>query len=157
MIVFTMEHSKEFYESIIRVIDHLNPYSKDVWNVTPEKGQELAGDYWPEIGRMFKEDLKLGWFEYGQFRINNRPQLAPLRKDCEHAIEKIDKAERDRKLNNRGIKVAMWCAILGIIISIVSFIWTIRTDNRLDEMEDRVLKLEQVVFPRQLNHNIPQQ
>ena len=157
MIVFIMEHSREFYESVIRVIDYLNPYSKGVWDVMPDQGQELAGDYWPEIGRMFKEDLHLGWFEYGKFHINKREQLAPLRKDCEHAIEKIDKAERDRKLNNRGIKVAMWCAILGIIISIVSFIWTIRTDNRLDEMEDRVLKLEQVVFPRQLNHNIPHQ
>lgn len=155
MIVFTMEHSREFYESVIRVIDYINPYSKDVWDVTPEKGQELAGDYWPEIGRMFKAVLHLGWFEYGGFHINDRPRLAPLRKDCEHEIDKIDKAERDRKLNNRGIKVAMWCAILGIIISIVSLIWTIRNDNRLDEMEDQVLELEQVVFPRQLNHYIP--
>lgn len=157
MIVFTMEHSKEFYESAIRVIDYLNPYSTEAWDVMPDKGEELAGGYWPEIGRMFKEDLHLGWFDHGQFHINKRPLLASLRKDCEYAIEKIDKAERDRKLSNRGIKVAMWCTILGIVISIVSLIWTIRTDNRLDEMEDRVLKLEQVEFPQQLNHDIPHQ
>lgn len=137
MIVFTMEHSKEFYESVIRVIDYLGPYSKDVWNVTPDKGQELAGDYWPEIGRMFKEDYHLGWFDHGQFRINNRPQLAPLRKDCEHEIEKIDKAEQDRLLSNeesvcnikygrKGFRISIVAIIISgiaILLELAKWIW----------------------------------
>ena len=96
---FTMEHSIEFYRSVIRVIDYINPYAKDVWDVMPDKGQELAGDYWPEIGRMFKEN-HLGWFEYGRFHINKREQLAPLKKNCEYAIERLEKAEHDRNLAN---------------------------------------------------------
>lgn len=96
-----MEHSKEFYESVIRVIDYLNPYSKEVWDVMPGKGAELAGDYWPEIGRMFKEDLHLGWFDWGRFHINKRERLASLKKECEHIIARIEKAEADRELANR--------------------------------------------------------
>lgn len=100
MIVFTMEHSREFYESVISVIDYLNPYTKEIWDVSPEKGEELAGDYWWEIGRMLCEDYHLGNFAYGGFHIGDRPRLASLRKDCEHEIEKIDMSEQDRLLSN---------------------------------------------------------
>lgn len=119
-----MEHSKEFYESVIRIIDYLG---NDKWDVTPETGVELAGDYWPEIGRMFKEDRHLGWFDNGQFHINKRPLLASLKKDCEHEIEKRDKAENDRNLANEESvcnikygKYGLYTAIAAIIISLVA-------------------------------------
>lgn len=98
---------------------------------------------------MLKEDLHLGWFDHGQFHISKRPLLASLRKDCEHEIQKIDKAERDRKLNNRGIRVAIWCGIGGLFISIISLLWTIRTDNRLDELDNRMTRLEQALLQGQ--------
>lgn len=137
MIVFTMEHSKEFYQSVIRVIDYLNPYAKEVWEVSPEKGQELAGDYWPEIGRMFKEDFHLGWFEYGRFHINDRPQLAPIREDCKHIIEAIDKTEQDRLLANeesvcnirygkKGFRISIVAIIISgiaILLELAKWIW----------------------------------
>ncbi len=135
MIVFIMEHNKEYYESIIRVIDYLGD---DKWDVFPEKGLELASDYWPEIGRMLKEDLHLGWFDYGQFHINNRPQLASLRKDCQYAIERIDKEEYTRNLANEecfsNIKygkkgyhlsiVAIIISSIAILLEIAKWIWS---------------------------------
>ena len=125
-----MEHGKEFYESVVRVIDFLTP--KDVWDVKPEKGEELAGDYWPEIGRMFKEELHIGWFEHNQFRISRRERLASLRKDCEHIIETLNKAEADRNLANcekienitygrKGYKlskIAIWLSAVAILVEI---------------------------------------
>lgn len=137
MYVFTMEHSKEFYESIIRVIDYLNPYTKEVWDVSPEKGQELAGDYWPEIGRMFNENYHLGWFAYGGFHIGDRPRLASLRKDCEHEIERIVNAEQDRTLTNeeslsnikygrKGYKLSIIAIIvsgIAILLELAKWIW----------------------------------
>lgn len=122
MYVFTMEHSREFYESIIRVIDYLNPYTKDVWDVSPEKGEELAGGYWPEIGRMFSEKYRLGWFAYGGFHIDDRPRLASLRKDCEYEIEKIDKAERDRLLANEESAANIKYGKKGFSISIIALV-----------------------------------
>ena len=132
-----MEHSREFYESVIRVIDYLNPYLTEVRYVMPDKGAELAGGYWPEIGRMFKEDLHLGWFECGRFYIGKRERLAPLRKDCEHRIEKIDKAEQDRLLANeesicnikygrKGFRISIVAIIISgiaILLELAKWIW----------------------------------
>ena len=123
--VFIMEHSKEFYESLIRVIDYLKP---NVWNIEPEKGGELAGNYWPEIGRMLKEDYNAGLFEYGNFRITRREKLPPLREDCKHIIEEFNKADYDRNLANmeseenikygrKGYRIS----IIALIISLLAF------------------------------------
>ena len=128
VVCFTMEHSIEFYRSVIRVIDYINPYAKDVWNVMPDKGYELAGDYWLEIGKMFKEN-HLGWFDHGQFRINKREQLAPLRLNCLHAIEKMEKEEKDRDIDRKykikGILFGGWglgISILSLLISLVTLL-----------------------------------
>lgn len=94
-----MEHGRDFYVGLINVIDYLtNPNS---WDVFPDKGEELAGNYWPEIGRLLSKDYHAGWFENGRFHISNRPILTSLREDCAHTIERIDKAEQDRNLSNQ--------------------------------------------------------
>ena len=112
-----MEHSKEFYNSLIRVIDYLKP---DVWNIEPEKGMELAGNYWPEIGRMLKEDYHAGWFEYGNFHITRREKLPPLREDCKHMIEIIEEAEHDRLLANTESEANIKYGKRGYVMSIIA-------------------------------------
>lgn len=139
-----MEHSKEFYQSVVRVIDYLNDGHDEV---PKDKGHELAGNYWREIGKLFADNTPCSFFEYGRFSINHSEDLGPIYENCKHLLKSIDKAEHDRKLNNRGIKVAIWSAILGLIVSFCSLIWTIHADKQLDELEERVLKLEQTVAP----------
>lgn len=118
LIFYYMEHSKEYYQGFIRVIDYLTP--KDVWNITPEKGKELTGNYWSEIGRVLKEDYKAGYFEYGGFHVSKRDCLAPIKEDCIHIIKKIDKEDHDRWLNNTGKWIAIICGVGGFLISLLS-------------------------------------
>lgn len=124
-----MEHSKEYYQSFIRVIDFLSP--SDVWDITPEKGIELAGNYWPEIGRVLKEEYRVGRFDYGQFHISKRAMLAPIREDCVHIIEKLKKEEKNTWLDNAGKRTAIICGIGGLIISIISLIFSIIAYNKV--------------------------
>ena len=84
-----MQHSKEYYESLIRVIDCL------------ASGQKALD-----------------------------------------AIAVIDKADKDRKLNNLGIIIAICCGVGGLILSIISLIRADQSDSRMDELENRVTILE---------------
>lgn len=149
MIVFTMEHSKDFYETVIRVIDSLG---NEKWSIHNEKARLAAGNYWTEIVRLIRSYTDND--SYRSCGISHPPCLRVVREDCERMIRNIENAEHDRKLNNAGIIVAICCGIIGIIISCVSLIWTIHTDTRLNELEKRVTVLEQTVFPRHLNHDI---
>ena len=48
-----MQHSKEYYESLIRVIDCLASGQKEI---SPQKGEQLAGPYWNDIGESLKSE-----------------------------------------------------------------------------------------------------
>ena len=73
------------------------------------------------------------------------PRLRPernLRKQALDAIAVIDKADKDRKLNNLGIIIAICCGVGGLILSIISLIRADQSDSRMDELENRVTILE---------------
>lgn len=93
-----MEHSIEFYRSVIRVIDHIADGNR---NVSCEKGDELAGNYWPAIVLLFKESHAVSVMSGGSIIVTQGHYLNPLYEDSRQAIKKIEKAEADRELANR--------------------------------------------------------
>lgn len=119
MIVFTMEHSKEFYESVIRIIDYLNEGNNEV---TKAKGHELAGNYWREIGKLLASKTPSSFFEYGRFSINHVEDLGPIYEDCKNKLRSIDDAEHDRKLANEESRCNIKYGRRGHRISIVAIV-----------------------------------
>lgn len=92
-----MEHSREFYESVIRVIDYIADGNR---NVSRKKGEELAGNYWLAIVTLFKEHHSVSVYAGDDIYVTHGKYLNPLYEDSKHAIERIEKAEQDRLLAN---------------------------------------------------------
>lgn len=120
-----MEHGKEYYKGIIRVIEYLDG---KYGTVTAEKGQELAGNYWPEIARVFKETYHAGTLSYGEFHASRPANLAPLLEDCKHMVAAIDKAEDDRNVDRKYKIKGILYGRISLIISSLAFLlslWTV--------------------------------
>lgn len=134
MIVFTMEHSKEFYESVIRIIDYLNEGNNEV---TKAKGHELAGNYWREIGKLLASKTSSSFFEYEVFSICHTEDLGPLYEDCKHFISEMENAEHDRNITNeesicnikygkKGYRlsvIAIIVSVIAILLELAKWIW----------------------------------
>lgn len=95
---FYMEHSKAFYEAVIHVIEYLNENNRK--EISKRKGIEMAGDYWTEVGKLFKSNAQYCIFEHGDLSINNLEELLPLFNEYKHFVAEIEKAEYDRNLAN---------------------------------------------------------
>lgn len=124
MIVFTMEHSKEFYESVISVIEYANDHKGSVGRAT---GTALAGAYWTEVGHYLSEEIHAGWFTNGVFRTTRPERLPAVVEDCKHLVEAMETAEYDRNLANEESrcnikygKYGLYTAIVAIIISLIA-------------------------------------
>lgn len=133
-----MQHCKEYYESLIRVIDCLASGQKEI---SPQEGEELAGPYWNDIGFSLKSEKHI-YFHNNRLQCEQTLRLPSLRKQALDAIAVIDKADKDRKLNNLGIIIAICCGVGGLILSIISLIRADQSDSRMDELENRVTILE---------------
>lgn len=121
--------SKEYYQSFISVINYVADGHRVI---TLEKGEELAGNYWPRIYLALKEN-KIGvGMSGGQFDITQAQYLNPIYEDCTHALEEIEKREADRKLDRAskyaGIKYArfaFWISVSALLVSLASLVWQI--------------------------------
>ena len=121
--------TKEYYESFISVIDFV---AKGNTTITLENGEELAGNYWPRIYRVLKEE-KVGIpITGGEFIVTQGQYLNPIYEDCQNALEEIAKQEEDRELDRAskyaGIKYArfaFWISIGALIVAVLSLAWQI--------------------------------
>lgn len=121
--------TKEYYESFISVIEYVANGNSEI---TLETGEELAGNYWPRIYQVMKEN-KIG-FGYigGGFQITQGQYLNPIYADCQHALDEIAQKEADRELDRAskyaGIKYArfaFWISIGALLVAIASLVWQI--------------------------------
>ena len=90
--------TKEFYQSLMAVIEYIAAGHSEV---TCEKGEELSGEYWPRIYRLFSNEHVGVGISGGDFHITQPQYLSPIYADCGHALEEIGKREADRQLDNR--------------------------------------------------------
>lgn len=121
--------TKEYYESFISVIDYV---AQGNTIITLEKGEELAGNYWPRIYRVLKEEKAGVPISGGQFNITQGQYLNPIYEDCQHALEEIAKQETDRELDRAskyaGIKYArfsLFVSICALAVALAALIWQI--------------------------------
>ena len=119
--------TKEYYQSLMAVIDYVAEGHKDL---TAEKGQELSGRYWPRIYDLFKAE-KIGTpFEGGSMYITRGQYLNPIYEDCIHAIKRLDEQDADRELDNAAklsnikyAKRAFIISIISLIVAIAALVW----------------------------------
>lgn len=130
--------TKEYYESFISVIDYV---AQGNTVITLEKGEELAGNYWPRIYRILKEEKVGVPISGGRFNITQGQYLNPIYEDCQHALEEIAKQEADRELDRAskyaGIKYArfaFWISAIALLVAILSLVWQI-IESRAAEKE----------------------
>nr|DAR35747.1 MAG TPA: hypothetical protein [Caudoviricetes sp.] len=122
-----MEHSKEFYEGAIRVIDFL----KDGDGTLPcDKGYELADNYWPAIVTLLKDYQAVNVLMGGHILVTRGQYLDPLYKDCKHKIAAIDKAENDRIVDLKYKIKGIIYGRISLIVSILAFLLSIWTAVR---------------------------
>ena len=121
--------SKEYYQALMSVIEYAASGHSEI---TCEKGTELAGEYWPRIFRLFKNERIGVGSSGGDFHITQPQYLNPIHADCIHAINDIEKRDADRELSNKSTKahmkytrIALWLSAIAIFMSIVSLAWQI--------------------------------
>ena len=119
--------TKEFYQSLMTVIEYIAAGHSEV---TCEKGEELSGEYWPRIHRLFSNEHVGVGISGGDFHITQPQYLSPIYADCGHALEEIGKREADRQLDNRvkesNIKYArraFWISVGALIVAATSLVW----------------------------------
>ena len=119
--------TKEFYRSLMAVIEYIAAGHSEV---TCEKGEELSGEYWPRIYRLFSNEHVGVGISGGDFHITQPQYLSPIYADCGHALEEIGKREADRQLDNRvkesNIKYArraFWISVGALIVAATSLVW----------------------------------
>ena len=113
---------KEYYLAVIAVIDFVFEGNE---TVTAEKGVELAGAYWPRIFSEFSS-RKLGVpISNGDFCFTRTAFLAPIREDCMHSIEEIERKNADRTLEHKYKNTSIWQAKLSLVISFIALIVSI--------------------------------
>ena len=122
--------TKEYYKAFLSVIDYLD--SNSLWEISADKGFEIAGDYWPKIFEEIKT-RKIGYDVIGAgIHLSAPHKLRPLRADFRNAVEEIERQERDRLLDNAskysGIKYArrsFVISVIALISAIGSLVWQI--------------------------------
>lgn len=117
-----MEHSKEFYQKLIKVIEYLLNVDRSINN---DKGREIAGDYWGDIVNFFRNHRGGYIYSRNYIGVKDREALESLLSECRNHVADIEKTEKDRQLNNKGIKVAIWCGIGGLVVAIISLVFSI--------------------------------
>ena len=130
-----MEHGRQFYVEVIKVIDYLNDGHK---RLVDKDGLKIAPLYWPSICNLLKSNNSVYKNTSGFIQLNYPQNLTPLLEDAKSHIVAIDKAEEDRKLANkekeenilygrkgyRLSKIALWVSIASILANIL--MWIIR-------------------------------
>ena len=134
MIVFTMKHSKEFYESVIRVIEYIAEGNR---NISCKKGEDLANNYWPAIVSLFKEHHSVSMMVGGDIIVTQGQNLNPLYEDCKNHLKRIEASEYDRNLSNeesvcnikygrKGFRISIVAIIISgiaILLELAKWIW----------------------------------
>ncbi|MFQ8804093.1 MAG: hypothetical protein ACLR8Y_01910 [Alistipes indistinctus] len=116
--------TKEYYQSLMSVIEYVG---EGHYEIAREKGEELAGEYWPRIFRLFKDERIGVAISDGSFDITQPQFLSSIYADCVHAIEDIEKREADRALANKSTeahmkytRIALWLSAIAILMSVAS-------------------------------------
>ena len=76
--------TKEYYQAFISIIDYVNNGNNII---TCEKGEELAGNYWPRIYEVLYEKRIGTAISGGEFIVTQSQYLSPIYEDCLHAIK----------------------------------------------------------------------
>lgn len=121
--------TKEYYQAFISIIDYVNNGNNII---TCEKGEELAGNYWPRIYEVLYEKRIGTAISGGEFIVTQSQYLSPIYEDCLHAIKEIEKQEYDRNLDNKAKKYnikyakrAFWISIIALLVGIITLAWQI--------------------------------
>lgn len=117
-----MKHSKEFYKSVIRVVDYIRSGNQDV---TLGKGEELAGSYWFAVAELLAELRVASFFRSGDLSVRNRERLPSLYEDCRYTLLSREKEEEawktDQRYKIKGIlygRISMIMSGLSILLSL---------------------------------------
>ena len=94
--------SKRQLECTVKVLDYLIEYGK----IDDKKARELAGDYWNAIRRDLSENAHVQYGEYGASSPFPKTMLA-YKAVCKDEIERIEKEEYDRELDNKSKHAAI--------------------------------------------------
>lgn len=124
------EPTKEYHKAVIDVIKYISEGNS---YVALKDGERLAGNYWPSVRDAFFETKAAIGLSNGDISVTQGHLLNPLYSDSEAAIERLEKTEADRKLDNRykeenikygrkGYRISIVALILSIISIIVSIV-----------------------------------
>lgn len=121
--------TKEYYQAFISIIDYVNNENN---TITCEKGEELAGNYWPRIYEFLYEKRIGVASSGGDIFITQSQYLSSIYEDCLHSIKEIENQEYDRNLDNKAKKYnikyakrAFWISIIALLVGIVTLAWQI--------------------------------
>lgn len=125
-----MEPTKEYHKAVIDVIRYISEGNS---YVTLKDGERLAGNYWPSVRDAFFETKAAIGLSNGDISVTQGHLLNPLYSDSEAALERLEKMEADRELDNRykeenikygrkGYRISIVAIILSIISIIVSIV-----------------------------------
>lgn len=117
-----MEPTKEYYKAVIDVIKYISEGNS---YVTLKDGERLAGNYWPSVRDAFSEAKAVVEFSNGDISVTQGHLLNPLYSDSEAAIERLEKMESDRELDNRYKEENIKYGRKGYRISIVAIILSV--------------------------------
>lgn len=110
---------KEYYEAFLSVIEFITSGNNAI---TMDEGERIAGDYWPRIYHVLKEE-RVGVIQLGGiFHITQPDNVKPLRADCRYALEEISNMEADRALNINALRMDIWYSKFSMCISIFSLV-----------------------------------
>lgn len=123
--------TKEYYESFISVIEFV---AKGNNVITLADGEELAGNYWPRIYNVLKEERTGVAIVGGEFHVTRGHLLNPIYEDCKHALAELERHEEDRCLDRAskysGIKYARrayWISIVSLGVAACALLWQVIT------------------------------
>ena len=118
-----MEHSKEFYQRLVKVIEYLLNVDRSIDN---DKGKEIAGENWGDIIDFFRNHRGVYFFSHNYIGVKDREKLISLLAECKSKIADIDKSEYDRELANlesrenikygrKGYRIAIAALVISLL------------------------------------------
>lgn len=109
--------SKKQLEYTIRVLDYLIEHRK----IDDEIAREFTGDYWDIIRKDLAENAHVQYGTYGASSPFPKPMLA-YKAVCKDEIERIEKKEYDRELDNNSKhaainanKISKWAIAISVL------------------------------------------
>lgn len=121
--------TKEYYQALMAVIEYVGKGHREI---SCDKGTELAGNYWPRICQLLRNEKIATIFASGDLCITRPQYLNPIHADCIHAIAEIAKKDADRDLDNKAkesnmryARRAFWISIGALIVAATSLVWQI--------------------------------